>query len=142
MRNLRQTSGTIEERRAQAQRSRLKVAGMYRGMVRQGNRDPLGEISHELDITIVSVQRYLQGAGQPYEKRDVRNLKRMAIIEEVEFFLFMGRGLHEIAQKVGMSDKVLATNLRAWKERGDVPYSIAFLDQTDMATHHKRLTPF
>lgn len=118
-------------RRAEAERHAQKVAGMYRGFKRQGFRDPIGEIAHELKIDIGSVQRFLRRAGQPYDRRDERVLRRQAIIEEVEFFRVMGRGLHEIAQKLGLEDAELSRNLRHWKVDGLISYDLTWLDTHD-----------
>lgn len=116
-------------RHAEAQARARKVAGMYRGFQQQGFRDPLGEVAHEMKVDIGTVQRFLRRAGQPYDRRDERVLRRQAVIEEVQFFRSMGRGLREISEKLGMTEEELSRNLRHWKTDGYVEYDIEWLDE-------------
>jgi hypothetical protein len=119
------------QRAAEAERLARYVAGKYRGLVREGFQDPIGEIAHELNITVEYVQRLLRRAGQPYGRRDERKLRRDAIIEEVEFFRSIGRGLHEIATKVDMTEAQLSENLRHWRTQGLHRMDLSWLDTHD-----------
>jgi hypothetical protein len=129
-----------EQRRLDAERRARKVAGMYRGFKQQGFRDPIGEIAHEMKIDIGSVQRFLRRAGQEYERRDERVLRREAIIEEVGFFRSLGRGLKEMATKLDLTPDELSRNLRHWKTEGYVPYDVAWLDTHDIMEYRNGYT--
>lgn len=118
-------------RKAEAERRARKVAGMYRGFKRQGFRDPIGEIAHEMKIDIGAVQRILRRSGQQFDRRDARVLRRQAVIEEVEFFRSVGRGLHEMSEKLDMTPDELSRNLRHWKVDGLVEYDLSWLDTHD-----------
>lgn len=118
-------------RKAEAQRRAAKIAGMYRGFQQQGFRDPIGEIAHEMKLDVGTIQRFLRRAGQTYERRDERVLRRQAIIEEVQFFRSMGRGLREMSEKLGMTEDELSRNLRHWKTEGYVEYDVTWLDTHD-----------
>lgn len=121
-------------------RRAARVAGRYRGLVRENFRDPIGEIAHIEKIPEAAVTRYLRLAGQPYARRNVQELNRRAVIEEVQFFRSLGRGSAEIAEKVGMTETQLAVNLRAWKTRGDHDMDLEWLDMYFMADQHKNPT--
>lgn len=127
-------------RKAEAERRARKVAGMYRGLVREGFRDPIGEIAFMLQMDVGSIQRFLRRAGQPYERRDERVYRRQAIIEEVQFFHSMGRGLREISDKLGMTEEELSRNLRHWKTEGYVEYDVSWLDTHDIMVYRNGYT--
>lgn len=127
-------------RKAEAERNARYVAGKYRGLVRQGFQDPLGEISQQLGITVEYVQRLLRRAGQEYGRRDERKLKRDAVIEEVEFFRSMGRGLKEIAGKVDMTEEQLSANLRHWRAQGLHQMDLSWLDTHDIMVYRNGYT--
>jgi hypothetical protein len=127
-------------RKAEAEKRAQKVAGMYRGLVREGFRDPIGEIAFMLQMDIGSIQRFLRRAGQAYERRDERVFRRQAIIEEVQFFHSMGRGIREISDKLGITEEELSRNLRHWKTEGYVDYDLTWLDTHDIMVYRNGYT--
>jgi hypothetical protein len=129
-----------EARRLEADRNSRYIAGKYRGLVRQGFRDPIGEIAFQLDITVEYIQRLLRRAGQPYERRDERILRRMAVIEEVEFFRSLGRGIHEICTKLDMTREQLAENMRHWRAQGYHQMDLDWLDTHDIMVYRNGYT--
>jgi hypothetical protein len=134
--------GTNEERRAESARRKRRIAGMYHSLVKQDWRDPIGEIAHEMSLSPVSVQKYLRASGVAYPARNPRRDHRLYVVEEVAHFRSLGRGLHEIASKLGYTDEQLAASLRAWHVDGVVPYDLEWLDRSDMKSQNKKLTTF
>lgn len=117
-----------EERMQEAARRRRFVVGKYRGLVREGFRDPLAEIAHQTSLPIPSIQRMLQREGVAYERRQPLALKRAEVIEEVTFFRMMGRGVKEICDALHMTPERLSESLRHWKTDGFHDLDLEWLD--------------
>jgi hypothetical protein len=124
--------GHLASRDAGQARARW-IAGKYRGLVREGFRDPVGEIVHQTGMSVEYIYRLLRRAGQPFERRNLRRLHIIETVEEVQFFRSMGRGIAEIAEKLNTTEEQLTEDLRRWKIKGYHDLDLEWLDMSFLA---------